>query len=480
MLKVTWRGVVEHPVRFLMSVIAVVLGIAFVTGTFALRGVLATTFHDIVDSSMAADVYVRGEPLGDADAGELDAATGQSSNRAQVAASLAETIDEVSGVRVALPAYTGSVVLVGADGTAVTTSGAPSFGVDASADDPTLSLLEGRWPQSSSEIALEHSALVHSGLSVGDTTTIVAAGQIMDVTVVGDLGFDAAVSGAIIVGLDSDTAAALFAPDGTVDSIAVFGDGSQDEEALAGRVSSALSGSEVSVVTGDEARAESRAAVDQIVGFIGTFLMIFAVIALFVGGFIITNTFTMAVRQRLREIAVLRAVGASPRQVFASVVGQAAIVGLVGSALGILGGAGLIEIVKKLFASMGMELASSIPITRSTVAVALVTGLLVSVLAAAIPARRAAKVPPVDAMNESIGGKEKPLRTRTVIGAALLVAGAACLIGATRADGGVANWSLGVGAAGLLIGALVVAPAVMPVASRVLSWPFVVIGRPVV
>lgn len=478
MLRNSWRGVVEHPVRFLMSLLAVVLGVAFVTGTFALRGVLADTFHDIVDSSMQGDVYVRGELInGDDPSG---AAPLEGGSRNLIPMNLTDQIEAVDGVGLVMPEISGSVVVVGANGTAVTTSGAPSFAIGLDERDETVWIEDGAWPRGPSEIGIESSALKRSGLSVGDTTKVVIGGQALDVTVVTDIGFGAPVSGAVIVGLDMEVAKEFYAPDGNVETIAIFGDGSVSEEELAEAVRAVVGSESIDVITGSDIRAETREAIDQIVGFIGVFLLVFALIALFVGAFIIVNTFTMQVRQRLREIAVLRAVGASPLQVFSSVVGQAIIVGIVGSALGVLAGAGLIALITRLFASMGMELASSVPISVETVTIALITGVGVSAVAAALPARRAAKIPPIDAMSESVGGVEKPLKVRGWIGAVLVTGGVVSLVASVVSDGDGRGSMLGLGAVLLLVGALIISPVLMPRVVNALSWPFVRLGRPVV
>ncbi|PZR53866.1 ABC transporter permease [Xylanimonas oleitrophica] len=479
MLKVTWRGVVEHPVRFAMSLLAVVLGVAFVTGTFALRTVLADTFHDIVGSSMAADAYVRGPELGD---GASSGPVPGTAARAAVPLALADDAAAAPGVSVALPDVQGDVVLVGADGTAVATTGAPSLGLSADPRDPLVQVGAGRLPQGPDEVIVETSGLDRAGLAVGDTTRVVAGGELHDVTVVGEMRFGAPVSGAVIVGFEPDTARDLFAPDATVGAVAVHGEPGISEEALADAVRAHLAAAggagDVEVATGADVRAEATRAVDEQVGFIGAFLLAFALVALFVGGFIIANTFAMSVRQRLREIAVMRALGASPVQVFGSVVGQAAIVGLVGSVLGAVAGAGLVQVLRRVLVGIGMELGGSVPVTTGVVVLALVTGVGVSVLAAAVPARRAAKIPPLDAMTDHAGRSERPLRLRAALGGALSALGVAGLAAAPHLR--VGETVLGVSAGALLVGVLVLGPVLVAPVARALAWPFVRAGRPVV
>lgn len=249
----------------------------------------------------------------------------------------------------------GPVVLVAADGTAVVTTGPPSTAFSVDPEDPSLTLLDGAWP-GAGEIVLEQSAAETADLATGDETTVVLGGEPRPVTVSGVFGIEAAAAGAVLVGIDGDTAREVYAPDGLVPQIAVWADasGPVDEDALADRVASVLpSGAEA--VMGEQARAEASEAVEEVLGFVETFLLVFAAIALFVGAFIIANTFAMSVRERLRELALLRALGASPGQVFASVLVQALVVGLVGGGFGVLAGAGLVRVIRWGLALAGFE-----------------------------------------------------------------------------------------------------------------------------
>jgi putative ABC transport system permease protein len=204
-----------------------------------------------------------------------------------------------------------------------------------------------------------------SGLSVGERTKVVLGGQVRKVQVVADLTIGAPVAGATIVYLDLATATAAYAADGQVPNIAVYADAGLTEATLTRRLAPLLAtaaGTRTEVVTGDIARAETRKSIEEQLGFVQTFMLVFAGISLFVGAFIISNTFSMSVRQRMREFALLRAVGASPAQVFVSILIQAAVVGLVGSALGIVAGLGLVSLLRILFSKVGMDLSGSIPL----------------------------------------------------------------------------------------------------------------------
>ncbi len=482
MLRVALRGIGAHPVRFLLTMLAVALGIAFVAGTFALRTMLSSTFTDIVETSMLGDAYVRGA---DRAPGETSVGGEASEARNQVPIGLADVVAGVSGVTAALPDLSGPVVLVGADGTAVQSTQAPSFALVLYPQTRGVDVIDGRLPENAGEVALEHSTLDASGLAVGDATTIVLGGQLQDVVVVGDVDAVAPTAGATLVYLDPATGRALFAPDGMVSTIAVYGERGLSETALRDRVEpvvrdAAPADAPAQAVTGDDARAESRAAIEAILGFILTFLLVFAGISLFVGAFIIANTFSMSVRQRTREFALLRAVGASPTQVLVSILVQAAVIGVIGAALGIAGGLALVEVLRRVLESMGMTLTGNIPLNASTVAISLVVGTLVSLVAAFVPARRAALVPPVEAMRDETTAPERPLRLRAAVGAALGLLGVAgVLVAVWRPEADRAPQLLGYGAAGVVIGVLLLSPVIARASIGALALPFVAWIKPV-
>jgi len=473
MLRVALRGIRAHLVRFLLSLLAVALGVAFVAGTFSLRAMMSGTFSGIVDAAAPADAYLRPTPAEGASLVEDGAVTGT------VPRDLATEVAGVDGVRQAIPEVQGPIVLVGADGTAVQSTQAPSFAFPYLDEDPAVEVVEGRGPERAGEVALETATLESSGLAIGDETQAVLGGQVTDVEVVGRVDMGGPMAGATIVLVDADTAYALFAPDDGVADIAVYAaDGTTPEQLVERLTPLAPTGAEV--VTGQELRDDSKAAIDDMLGFVTTFLLVFAAIALFVGAFIISNTFAMSVRQRMREFALLRAVGASPAQVFASILVQAAVVGLLGSAIGVAGGLGLVQGLKAVLASAGMDLGGDIPVDGATIGVSLAVGTLVSVLAAAVPARRAALVPPVEAMRDEVTVPERSMRVRALGGLVLVGLGVAGVLAAVlNPEAEAAGTALGAGAAGVLLGVLALAPSLARSVLSVLAWPFVRLLRPV-
>ncbi|ROS76609.1 ABC transporter permease [Cellulomonas sp. PhB143] len=488
MTRVALRGVRAHLVRFVLSVLAVTLGVAFVTGAFAFRSMLSSTFDDIIATTLGADAYVRGaDELADAPAqggtGGGGTATGFGTPRTPVPVALADDVARTDGVARAEPDVSGSVVLVGADGTAVITSGPPSTAFAVQDGDPGVRLTSGTWPSGPHRIALEDSAARTSGLATGARTQVVLGDEPRDVVVSGTFAIEASPAGAILVGVDERTALDTFAPDGLVPSVSVYADPGTSQQQLVAALAPTLP-DDAQVVTGDEARDEASEGVEQILGFVETFLLVFAAISLFVGAFIITNTFAMSVRERMRELALLRALGASPQQVFRSILAQAVVVGVLGSALGIVSGAGLVVLIQRVLAARGMELAGSVPLGAVPLAVAVAGGVGVSLAAASVPARRAATVPPVQAMRDDVR-PERSVATPAVVGAAVTLLGAALLVlaaalgsstdetptGLGLLDDLDPRWVLAAGAAGVLVGALVLSPALARPVLAVLAWP---------
>lgn len=487
MIRVALRGIRAHFVRFGMAVLAVALGVAFVAGTYSLRAVLASTFNDIVDSSYSAQTYVRGADM----VVGLDGTTGSAGSiHAPVPATLADELRDVDGVDRAYADYGGMLVLVGKDGTAVTTTGAPTLGVSLARDDTVVRVTDGDYAVGPEQIVLEESTAERAGLTTGDRTKIILDGDILDVTVSGLAHFDATMAGALLVGLDPEVAAAAYAPEGTVPTVSVFAEPGVTEAQLRDAVASHLAAhpeidgaAAAEVLTGNTMREEQRDAIGSMLGFIQVFLLVFAGVSLFVGGFLIANTFSMSVRERMREFALLRAIGASPAQVFASILGQALVIGVLGSAVGIGLGIGIAAGLSALMAQAGMEMGGAVELTADTVVVSLVVGTIVSLIAAAIPARRAALTAPVEAMRAE-APTEKGLRVRTIIGAVLTFAGiggVAYASFAKTADGLVVDGApmmLGIGAVTLVVGMLVLAPVLARWVVPILAAPFAAWAKP--
>ena len=471
MTKVGLRNLRAHKVRLALTVVSVLLGTAFVAGSFVFTDTLKRSFDTIFatsDKGIDARVqprhdYGRGVPLG------------------TVAA-----IEKVPGVRAAEPEISGDLVLVDRTGKKVSTGGAPSVGSDwtdhAKVHDAPK-LVRGHAPRQTGEIAVNDGAAKKYHLSVGEPVKVVVDSSVSAARIVGvyDVSFDT--GGYLGALFTRDQAMSLFT-DGrhyaTVDVAAAHG---VSESTLAARLQRVLP-ADLEVKTGDQVRRDDSNGVSDSLGFVNYILLGFGIVALLVGTFIIYNTFSMLVAQRQRELALLRAVGASRRQVRRSVVLEAAVIGLLGSGLGLGGGVGLAYGLKALLDALNAGLPSGgLVLATRTVIVTLLLGTVVTMLAAYTPARRAARIAPVAAMREDgVTPAAAGLRRRTALGVLFAAAAIATTIaGANANKTGHAAGLTGLGLLGTCIAALLLAPVfarwVIAPLGRVVGRPFGTVGQ---
>ncbi|HEX2903838.1 MAG TPA: FtsX-like permease family protein [Jatrophihabitans sp.] len=470
MRKVSLRNLAAHKVRLALTVLSVVLGTAFVTGSFVFTDTLGHTFHGLfADVAKGVDVQVRQHDEGGSGVPISDIAT----------------IQAVPGVVKVDPQISGQIVLLAADGKPVRSGGAPTEGL-AYADpaqrigDP-YRFESGKPPASAGQIALNKGALALAHLGLGDRTKVLVPNHAtLEVTVVGVYSTKSDTGGYVGALFSRDQAMQLFTDGSHVDAINVAGAGVSQVQ-LERRIAAAVPG--LTYKTGQQVTKETQNNIDTVLKFINYFLLAFGAIALLVGTFIIYNTFSMIVAQRLRELALLRAIGASRRQVNRSVLFEAVVVGLAGSILGIAAGTGLAYGLRALLNSFQLGLPSGpLQLMPRTIVAALAVGILVTVFSAYAPARRAATTPPVAAMREEFAAAGTSLRRRTAIGAGFaVVAIAALTAGGIMAAGGTAASLVGLGALLMILAVLLVAPALSrPVVRAVgvaLAAPFGPIGR---
>ncbi|MEO6701825.1 MAG: FtsX-like permease family protein, partial [Jatrophihabitantaceae bacterium] len=387
MRKVSLRNLAAHKVRLVLTVLSVVLGTAFVTGSFVFTDTLGHTFHGLfADVAKGVDVQV----------------TGADENGSGVPVADLAKLKAVPGVRAVDPQVSAQIVLLGANGKPVKSGGAPTLGLSYSPPDQFLGgdpykFVQGSAPQQADQIALNRGALKLAKLKLGDhTKVLVPSRNTVEVTVVGVYDTKSDTGGYVGALFARDQAMQLFTDGSHVETVNVAGTG-LSQTALADRLSQAVPG--LTYKTGKQVTKQTEDDVNTALKFINYFLLAFGAIALLVGTFIIYNTFSMIIAQRLRELALLRAVGASRRQVNRSVLLEAALVGLTGSVLGIVGGVGLAYGLRALLNSFNVGLPSGpLQLQPRTIVVGLVVGTLTTVLAALVPARRATKVLPVEAL----------------------------------------------------------------------------------
>ena len=433
MIRIGLRDARSHFGRFIMSIVAIALGVSFVVGSFCFREMLNNQVSQMMSTNADHDVYVRGSQEKKKDSSAMSMGSTKSYNDVDV--DLAGTIAKVDGVSSARVVHMLSgVVLLDKHGDAVTTMGSPTLAIGMGKSSPWRSakFTTGTWPKNGDEIALHSFAAEQSGLKVGDKTKIVYPDGAHKVTVSGIFTTDASQAGAIIIAIDPATAKEQANkqsddPDKTA-LISVYGNKTTPlddnaQQQLADRINKALPKSaKAHAITGDEYRDESTKSTQDALGFIQPLILIFAVIALFVGSFIIANTFSMIVRESMRGYALLRSIGASPLQVFSTVIVQALLLGLVGSLAGIGLGWGMVKLIASGLANMGMPLTGATNPTVSDMLVGLVVGIVVTLIGAALPARNAALAPPIQAMNETVN-PEKSVLARGILGTVMVLLG---------------------------------------------------------
>ena len=467
MRRVTLKGILAHKLRLALTALAIVLGVTFITGTLVLTDTLHNTFTSLFGNVYQhVDFEVRGKAV-------FSGSNGQGAARPEIPASLLSTVRSVSGVAEAQGSVSGYAQFVAPDGKAVTTNGAPTIGTsyNPSPQMASLHIVEGREPTTSTEVEMDQGTAQKYHFRVGDRVRILLPGPTQTFTLTGIVRFGTAnnLAGATIAAFTLPTAQSLFHETGKLDAIDVLASSGADKAAVQRAIAATLPHG-VEVVTGQTVANEQTNDINQALGFFSTALLVFAFIALFVGGFTILNTFSIIVGQRTRELAMLRIVGASRGQVFRSMLGEAAIVGLVASAvgigLGVLGAVGL----EKLLSGFGITLPSgSLVFGARTVVAALVVGVGVTVVSAISPARRAVRIPPVAAIAEQSADVGESSRRRIVVGSVVTVAGMVALALGLALP---AIQLVGLGAVGIFVGVGMLAPVVArPMASA--------IGRPV-
>ncbi len=295
-----------------------------------------------------------------------------------------------------------------------------------------LSIVEGTEPEGRDEVVLDARTAEKAGYDVGDRVPVLTAGSTsrLEPTLVGIADFrkGGSLNGATLALFDTRTAQDLFLDgDDAFTDIWVTAEDGVSQEELRDRVEDVLPDG-YEAVTGDEAADETASELRQAIGFMQTFLLIFAGISLVVGAFLIVNTFSILVAQRSRELALLRALGASKRQVTGSVLLEAFVVGVVGSTIGLGLGVLLALGIRTLFGGFGLDLSGqSLLFAPRTVIVAYAVGVAVTVGAAWLPARRTSRIAPVQAMRDDIAMPESSLHRRFWLGAAVVAAGVVVL-----------------------------------------------------
>jgi putative ABC transport system permease protein len=467
--KVTTRSLGAHKLRLALTALAVVLGVAFMAGTFVLTDTIKHDINGLISQTTAgrSAVVEATTPYGTkgADFGMSD--------RPLTPQAILLTVRTAPGVAVADGSVQGTVTVVRSGKALKGKGGAPTVAVNWLADRQlsSLTVRSGRGPSGPGEMVLDAATAKSAPVHVGDRVTVIGNAGPEPFTVVGIVGFGKAdtLAGAVITAFDTATAQSLTGKPGYFNEVDVAAASGVSTDSLLSAIGARLPTgfevlSEATVV------AQTTSSVDSFINTFNTFLLFFAGTALFVGAFLIFNTFSIVVGQRTRELALLRAIGASRGQVTRSVLGEAILTGLGGSVVGLLVGIPLAATLYRLLSALGLAVPSQgLRLLPRTVLVSILVGVLITVVSVILPARRAGRIAPVAAMREDAVVEEASLRRRALVGGGVLAGGLLALFAGLFASSGIAL--VGVGAALTFIGVAMLVPLVASPLARALGAP---------
>jgi putative ABC transport system permease protein len=467
MRRVTLRGLLAHKLRLALTALAIVLGVTFISGTFVLTDTLNSTFSTLFNSVYRnVDFQVRGV---------AQFGSGESATRNPLPAALLARVQGVPGVAGAFGEVEGYAQFIAQDGKPISSSvGTVGAGWETDQQISSFHLIAGNPPTTGDDVVMDAATAKSYGFSVGQRVRLLTAvsksAQTFTISGIAQFGTADNLAGQTLAAFALPTAQRLLGENGLFDFIDVVARPGADKAAVQRSIAQVLP-SDAEVVTGQTIIDEDANAVSQALSFFNTALLVFALIALFVGAFTIYNTFSIIVGQRTRELALLRVVGASRRQILRSVLTEAAIVGFVSSAVGV--GLGVLAAIglEALLSGFGSALPTG-PLTFEprTAIVGLVVGTLVTVVSAIGPARNAVRIPPVAALTDrpSDGAGAVATRRRLISGTSLTVFGVALLaIGLAKPVVAL----VGVGAVCIFVGVAMLAPAIARPLSGVLGRP---------
>jgi putative ABC transport system permease protein len=469
MFSLTLKSIRANTARFLLTSLAVLLGVAFMAGTLVLTDTIKKSYDEVTANVYrSTDALVRSARV--TDGGDQGVQT-----RGTISASTLETVRAVRGVQAAEPQQVGVAVVVGHDGALLDTNRNRAVPLalawqDERALNP-MELVSGHAPRAPDDIVIDRASADTGHFAVGETVHVISPVGSREYRIAGIATYGGADSaaGAQVVAFTPETAAQVIGTPGRYSAIQVVAAPGVSQAQLAADLRAAVHDPEVEVITGAEAARDARQAAGSSLEFVNIFLMTFAIVALVVGSFVIYNTFTITVAQRTKETALLRAIGAKRRQVMRSIRLEAFLTGLFASTAGVVLGIGLAQGLRSVLTAFGVELPSGATVVEPrTIVVSMLTGVTVTLVAAWLPARRAAKVAPIEALRDAAVDSSARSKRRVVLGAATGMAGGVFIaLGLSGAGAAV----VGLGALGVFLGVAMLGPVIARRFARIVGWP---------
>jgi putative ABC transport system permease protein len=478
--KVAVAGLLGRKLRAALTAIAIILGVAMVSGTYILTDTIESAFSTVfTQANKNSDAVVSGKS---AIGGNNN---GPNSTTPSVPESLLTKIQALPSVAQASGSISDSAQLIGHNGKVISRGGAPGLAFSYSPSGQRfnpLSLTKGNWPSAPDEVAIDASTASKDHYTVGQQIGVVAQGPVQKFKIVGTVKFAgvSSLGGATMAIFTLPTAQRVFGKQGKLDSIDVAAKSGTSPSQLVSQIQPLLPpGSQVK--TGQNQAKQETKDTSGFLNIFKTFLLAFGGVALFVGSFVIANTLSITVAQRTRELATLRTLGASRRQVLTSVMLEALVIGVFASIVGLFLGLGLAKALNALLVSFGIDLPSTGTVFATrTVIVSLAVGIVITLLAAIRPALRATRVPPIAAVREgAILPPSRFARFGRLAGVGTVIIAVALLLVGLLVSGlstGVRLISLGLGTVILFIGVSMLAPILVPPLVKVLGWPATKIG----
>lgn len=472
MFKITIKSLLGHKVRVVITALAVVVGVSFMAGTFVLTDTITSNFNSLFSSvNKGVDAVVR-KPEAFSVSAQEGPGSGTVDERGEVPLSLVDQVAKVPGVAAAEANVFGRAFPIGSEGKTINpTSGAPQFGGNWIVDQTLTpyTLRAGRPPQGPGEVVIDRGTAKRADVKVGNRLRVQALGPAFTARVVGIASFGKSdnFAGASFVLMDTVDASRAFGTAGKATNVMVHGDAGLSQQQLVARLRTAFP--RLEAITGAKYIKEQQDSVQKGFSAFSTILSGFAVVSLIAGAFLIYNIFGIIVAQRTRELALLRALGASRKQVTRSVLLEALATGLIASFVGLLAGIGLAQLLTIVLAAVGLDLPSKVvDVAPRTIIVSVLAGTVVTTLSALIPARRASRVPPIAAIRDVAIESAGTSKVRLGIGSALAVLGALSLVSGANSQ---KFQPVLTGVVLLFAGVVVLGPRLAPILTRGLgAW----------
>ncbi len=477
MTRVALKGLMGRKLRAALTAIAIVLGVAMISGTYVLTDTIKAAFSTVFTQAYShSDAVITGRSA----IGTNSNGNGPGGEVPSLSANLLAQVQALPGVAKAGGSISDNAQILGHNGKVISQGGAPGLAFSytpANAQFNPLVLTSGHWPSGPDEIAIDASTASKQHLSIGHEVGVVARGPVDHYTIAGTVKFASVSSlgGATMVIFPLATAQRVFAKQGHYDEIDIAARSGVSPQALVNQIKPLLPAS-AQVRTGQQQAAQATKDTSGFLSIFQDFLLAFGGIALFVGSFVIANTLSITIAQRTRELATLRTLGATRRQVLASVLVEALVIGVLASVTGLFVGLGLAKGLNALLVSFGINLPQTGLVFKTrTIVVSLVVGIVVTLIAAVRPALRSTRVPPIAAVREGAVLPPSRFAAFTLTGA-FTALGLAVILGvAGLSAGGLSTGQrlilVGVAVLLLFLGVTMLAPRLVPALSRVLGWP---------